>query len=186
MATKPFTVDLRMKRMFFDRQKVLNRIGREKAKMLNRGGTFVRRGARKLLGRPSKNNKPRPAGKPPRVHTADEHATLRNILYYYDGKDSVIIGPVKLNQVNQSAVTRGNITVPELHERGGTVTIHEVSYDRGKTWLRRNGRRNAKPWHQYRRRKASYPARPFMGPTLAKVAPKLPYLFARNSIGEAA
>lgn len=179
-------VKMRMQRLFFDRARVLKKIGKRKARALNRGGFFIRQAARKLLGPPSKKAYPRPPGKPPRVRTSDERVSLRNIQYHYDGKDSVIIGPVKLNQQNQNAVDLGNITVPELHEKGGTVDIREVSVNDGKTWWRRDLRRNQREWEIYRTRRAEYPARPTMEPALKNVAKagKVPYLFARTSVGD--
>lgn len=180
-----FTVDLRMVRRFLDRPKVIAQIGKRKAKMLNRAGTFARQAARKLLGSPSKKARPRPAGKPPRIHTTDERVTLRNILYYVSkaSNDSVIIGPVKLNQVNISAIELQSVTVPELHEFGGEVLIHEESVDYGKTWWRRDLRRAAREYKQYRVRRAKYPARPFMRPALLKTLPKVPELFGGTSGG---
>lgn len=182
-----FNVDLRMRRFFFDRAEVINRIGQKKARTLNRAGTFLRRAGRKLLGQPSKKTKPRPAGKPPRVHTSDERVTLRNILYYHSkSRDSVICGPVKLNQVNLSAIELTSVTVPELHEFGGEVLIQEEQYKNDKTgeWFRRDLRRNLRPWKRYRTRRATYPERPFMRPALAKVLPKVPELFGGTSRDE--
>jgi hypothetical protein len=183
-----FNVDLRMRRFFFDRPGVISAIGKKKARALNRAGTFLRRAGRKLLGQPSKKQKPRPAGKPPRVHTTDERVTLRNILYYHDAAhDSVICGPVKLNQVNLSAIELQSVTVPELHEFGGEVLIQEEQWKseaaKG-TWRRRDLRRNLKPGKNYRTRRAHYPARPTMRPALLKTIPKVPELFGGTSRGE--
>jgi hypothetical protein len=188
-TSSAFTVNLRMRRFFLDRVEVERRIGQRKARALNRGGTFVRQNARKLLGKPSSNKRrlPRPAGKPPRVWTQDERATLRNILYHYNaGSDSVIIGPVHLNQVQQQAVELGAITVPQIHEFGGPVIIREVSDDRGRTWHRRNLRRTLRTWERARERRAHYPKRPFMAPALQNTLRRVPDLFGSTSIGEAA
>ena len=180
-----FSVDLRMRRFFFDRARVVDQIGKVKAKALNRGGTFVRQAARKLLGAPSKKAKPRPPGSPPRIHTRDERATLRNVLYYwFQREDRVIIGPVTLHQVNTSGITLESVHVPELHEYGGAVMIREISSDRGQTWRRRDLRRTVRPWQQTRVRRAEYPERPFMRPALAKTLPRVPELFGGTSGGE--
>lgn len=175
-----FTVDLRMRRFFFDRARVLNAIDKQKAKVLTKGGLYTRQAARKLLGSPSPKAKPRPAGKPPRIHTTDERVTLRNILYHYDRhNDNVIVGPVRFNQVNQNAVDLGNITVPELHEFGGEVIIREQAFkdDDPPQWVRRDLRRNLKPWLRYRERRAKYPRRPTMDPALKKTIRRVPDLF---------
>jgi hypothetical protein len=179
------TVNLKMRRFFLDRLEVQKRIGQQKAKSLNRAGTFLRRAGRKLLGPPSKKQRPRPAGKPPRVHSTDDRVSLRNILYFYDpGRDSVICGPVKLNQVNQGAVDLTSLTVPELHEFGGTVLIHEVSIDQGKTWRRRDLRYNIRPWWILRTRRATYPARPTMQPALETTSKRVPELFGTDARSE--
>lgn len=182
-----FTVDLRMTRRFFDRGHVIDQIGKKKARDLNRAGTFLRRAGRKLLGQPSKKAKPRPPGKPPRIHTTDERVTLRNILYYHSRvHDSVICGPVKLNQVNTDAIELQSITVPELHEFGGEVLIHEFAYksDRDQQWFRRDLRKSIRPWWITRTRRAKYPARPTMQPALMQTIPKVPELFGGTSRGE--
>ncbi len=187
MKADGFTVNLRMRRFFFDRARVENAIGKKKATSLNRAGTFLRRAARKLLGPPSKKAEPRPAGRPPRVHTSDERVTLRNILYYYDRNgDRVFCGPVKLNQVNQSAIDLTSHTVPEIHEFGGDVFIHEFAYksDAEQQWFRRDLRKNIRPWWLLRTRRATYPARPTMQPALKQTLPKVPELFGGTSRGD--
>jgi hypothetical protein len=186
VPSSPLTVDLRLTRFFLDRAEVVQRIGRIKARALGRGGTIARRQARKLLGRPSKNRRrlPRPAGKPPRVWTENERATLRNVLYHYDEHhDTVIIGPVGLNQVQQNAVDLGAISVPQIQEFGGVVKISEVSQDKGKTWRRRDLRRTLRPWELARERPAKYPARPFMRPALDYTLRRVPDLFGTSAIG---
>lgn len=182
-----FNVNLKMRRFFFDRARVENAIGKKKARVLNRGGTYVRRAARKLLGEPSKKTRPRPPGRPPRIHTTDERVTLRNILYYYDRHgDMVIVGPVGLNQVNTSAIELSSITVPELHEFGGEVLIHEEQYKRDpkQQWFRRDLRYSLRDYLRYRDRRATYPARPFMQPALKQTLPKVPELFGGMGDGE--
>lgn len=185
-TSSAFTVDFRMRKFFLDRVEVERKIGKLKAKALTRGGAFVRQAARKLLGPPS-TRPARPPGQPPRVHSADERASLRNVLFYYDARnDSVIIGPVHLNQVQQSAIDLGRYTVPELMEGGGTVNIQEISKDKGKTWRRRDLRRNPRQFDRLRTRRATYPARPFMGPALKKTLQRVPDLFGSSAINDAA
>lgn len=164
------TLSLNVRRMFFDRPEVQRQLGRRILRFLSLAGRDVRQQARKLLGPPSRRP-PRPPGNPPRTRTSDERATLRNILYAMSGSrsaPSVIVGPVRLNQVNLSAINPGSIPVPQLHEFGGTVDIREESLDGGKTWWRRDMRFRPRSWKQYRTRRARYPARPFMRPALER------------------
>jgi hypothetical protein len=166
------TVNIRMTRLFFDRPKVLRKMGKGKAKCLSLVGRDVQQQGRKLLGRKTKRAKPRPAGKPPRVHVDDNHwATLRRILYHASGRDSVIIGPVQANQVQQDAIDLGSKTVPEIQEKGGVVNIQEEQFKSAAPdeWRRRDLRFNPRPWKRYRTRRAKYDARPFMDPSLEKV-----------------
>lgn len=181
-----FTVGMRMQRLYFDRGAVVKRLGRQIAAGLNRAGTFVRRSGRKVLGKKRKRGGTSRPGRPPYVHTDDERITLRNIQYHSDGQRSVIIGPVSLNQVNQSAATLSSVPVPQLLEQGGEVLIHERSRDGGKTWRRRDLRFNPRPGDLFRKRKARYAPRPFMGPALAKVRSKLPSMFAAAAPSAAA
>lgn len=165
------TVHIRMTRFFFDRAQVINRLGKAKAKMLSLTGRDIRQEGRKLLGGKAKSSTPRPPGKPPKTHVDELHwATLRKILYHAEqAKSGVIVGPVKANQVQQSAIDLGSLTVPEIQEEGGDVIIREESVDRGQTWWRRDLRKAARPWKKYRTRRVTYPARPFMKPALARV-----------------
>jgi hypothetical protein len=170
MRSRLFAHLQRLPVAFFDRAQVVNRLGKAKAKMLSLSGRDIRQEGRKLLGPKSKSTTPRPPGKPPKTHVDEEHwATLRRILYHASRDDSVIIGPVKANQVQQNAVDLGTLTVPEIQEEGAEVDIREESLDHGRTWRRRDMRRGTKPWKRYRTRRATYPARPFMKPALARV-----------------
>lgn len=165
------TVNIRMQRLFFDRPKVVRSMGKAKAESLSLVGRDVQQAGRKLLGRKTKRSKPRPAGKPPRVHVDDNHwATLRKILYHASGRDSVIIGPVKANQVQQDAIDLGSLTVPEIQEKGGVVNIQEEQFksDPEGPWRRRDLRFNPRPWKRYRTRRAKYEPRPFMQPALQR------------------
>ena len=179
-----FGVTMKVKNLFFDRKAVEQEIGKDTARALSKIGAFVRRRAIGSLRRRKKISAP---GTPPSVHSKDKFASLKNILFAYDReRQSVVIGPVKLNQVNLSPFGLGNLTVPHLHEFGGAIAIQEVSTDRGRTWRRRDLRRGQKPWMQFRTRQAQYPSRPFMGPALAAEAPKFPSLWVSQAGGRAA
>jgi len=124
-----FALSAKIKDVFFDRAGVIAKIGAANAKALNRVGGALRLTARRKLRRRKKASQP---GQPPSVHSQDDFATLKNILYGLQGTDSVLIGPRALNQA------RG--TIPGLHEFGGQQKIAEqfVPYSYGDT-MRRYG-----------------------------------------------
>lgn len=165
------------KRFFFDRQKVIDQLGKDRARFLRNAGRYVQKTARNLMPRKGKSRKPpknlrgkaylkwieeiknQPAsqpGKPPHVHSDDPNRTLKNILFIFNGNNSVIVGPVGLE--------RSRASVPSLHEHGGTQLIREKRV--GKVWAPMNGRR--RPGQPVRSRMAKYPARPFMKPAVEK------------------
>jgi hypothetical protein len=164
-----------VKEWFFDGAAVAGRVEAQKRKRLSQAGAYVRRTARTLLRR-KKTSAP---GQPPATHGPEPN--LRTVLFAYDPQaESLVVGPVKLPQV---AIVHGNrSTVPELMERGGIATIYEERYRGQLRWRRRDMRRNRRPEKEYRRRRAVYQPRPFMGPALDRERTKLPELF-RNCIG---
>lgn len=168
---------------FFDTDYVKDRIGVMRAKALMRIGGFIRTTARRSM-RPRKA--PSIPGQPPHTHTSDNVASLKNILFALEpSTNNVVVGPVLLNMVTQASVAGGKGftwqgTIPELHEHGGDAVIREFQFESAerypqgnpaKTWWRMDLRfdrsyysgQRAKP---QRRRKAHYPARPFMRPAL--------------------
>lgn len=171
------------KQFFFDRQKVIDQVGKDRARFLRNIGRYVQRTARNSMKRRGKARKPpknmngrayekwllevqnqpaSPAGTPPFTHTDDSVATLKNILFVFGGsKESVIVGPVGLNGNKGS--------VPALQEYGGTAQIKEkqVTFRKGGSKWVPQGRR-LRPGQQTRRRTATYPARPFMAPAVVK------------------
>jgi hypothetical protein len=153
-----------------------------------------------------KQNQPSPPGRAPRSWSEHQVASLRNIQYQFDPKNmSVLVGPLKLNIGGM-----GSETIPGIHERGGTLRIMEWRFNQielMRSWLGwrkyRSSVKFANEWRrrdlrwrdasrkrrkhtlshiglEQRTRAASFPARPFMGPALKKVAPKFPSLFARS------
>lgn len=172
-----FGIQFRMKKFFFDKPHVKRRIGKKKAKLLSMGGAYTRRRARSKLRRRKRVSR---AGEPPSVHSESDIANLRTILFALDKEtDSVIIGPVKLNQVNLGADLE-RYTVPELLEIGGTIDIREEAIVGSNEWRRRDMRRSVKQWKKYRTRRATYDARPYMNPSLKETAEEVPELFARS------
>lgn len=160
---KQLEMTMRMKDLFFDRRAVTDRMGKANARAVSKAGAFIRRRARSSLRRRKKTSA---AGSTPSVHSSDSVATLKNILFAYDkSNESLVVGPVGLNQKN--AQSSGEfITIPQLMEFGGELSILEVSTNKGQTWWRADQRRNPREWEIFRRRRASYAARPFMGPSL--------------------
>jgi len=155
------TVRADIKRFFFDRERVLKAVPRARRRALSKAGAFIRTRARTSI---RKRRGTSPPGSPPYSHVG----TLRKgILFGYDpARESVVIGPVKTNQVffdKHLAPVRG--TAPEVLEFGGDIWILEV-FKAGR-WQRadlRSRRRNAGLEQRYR--KASIAPRPFMGPAL--------------------
>ncbi len=149
------TVGFDKKQFFFDRQIVIDAVGRASAKNLSQAGSFIRRSARSSLRRRKKVS---PPGEPPSVHTQDRVATLKNIWFVFDpAQRSVVVGPLKLNGSRLDGSNRQ--TVPSLHELGGTAVI--------------GGRRK-------RKRRAKYAPRPFMGPAMERELPKFAGLWANS------
>jgi hypothetical protein len=164
-----FTVDYSVRNFFFDRRKVTEALSDAEQKSLSMIGAYVRQSARRdVLTRRSRVSRP---GESPSVHSSDRVASLRNILFAYVPEDhAVIIGPVRLNQVNMMN-TGSSYSVPQILEFGGTVIIHEEQYSRAKDkskWFRSDLRVGLRPFKRYRTRAATYQPRPFMSVALQK------------------
>lgn len=123
MGLGGFTVDYSIKNFFVDRQKIENAAQRGNVKALGKAGGYLRKAARSQLRRRKKASLP---GQSPSVHSKDNVATLKNILFGVDARQlSLIVGPVGLNQksVDGGALVSG--TVPGTLEFGGTVGLRE-------------------------------------------------------------
>ena len=84
-------------------------------------------------------------------------------MFAYEPKDeSLVVGPVRLNQRTLLGPELGSSTVPQVHEFGATVKIREAKV--GKNW--RSNVRRIRPDQPVRVRSARYAPRPFMGPAL--------------------
>lgn len=176
------------KRFFFDRAKIIERIGADRARLLRNVGGFVSKTAARSMRKKGYARKPpknmngkagrtfmaevrgevaSPPGTPPFTHSTDANATLRKILFIYDtAKEAMVVGPVALNQKNNTFNGRKMTgTVPNLHEFGCTQGIKEKMV--GRKWMP-IGKRKARPGQPVRTRKAKYPARPFMAPAVKK------------------
>ena len=183
-------LSMHMTDYFFDRQAVIDRMSKANRQALSKAGAFIRRRARTSLRRRKSTS---PPGSPPSVHSDDSIATLKNILFAYEPhSESLVVGPVRLNQVEDSWIDLGRTTVPQLHEFGDIARVLEWSWDGGRTWSRRDRRfrhtsRKRKEVYHFieRRRRARYRARPFMGPALEAERPNIPdaWTGALNSSG---
>lgn len=169
-----FDLTYKVTGMFFDRPMVQRRLDVAKKRALSKAGAWVRRRAKSLLRRRKRTSN---AGEPPSVHS---DPGLKTILFVWDpGRQSVVVGPVRLNQVVHGGA--GQLRVTTLMEFGGDVTMHEEARKDGRPWSdeigmwrRRDLRRSPKPWKVYRTRRAKYAPRPFMGPALRDTLPTLP------------
>jgi hypothetical protein len=142
------------KQLFFDRQIVIDAVGRAGAKNLSKAGSFIQRSARSSLRRRKKVS---PPGEPPSVHTKDRVATLKNIWFVFEPRQrSVVVGPLKLNGSRLEGSNRP--TVPALHELGGFAVVTS----------------------RKRKRRAKYARRPFMGPAMERELPKFVGLWANS------
>lgn len=177
-----FGVTYKVKDSFFDRKAIQDELGKTYARALSKAGAFIRTTARRSMRRRKRASEP---GTPPSVHSRNAVANLRNILFAYDRRrQSVVIGPVLLNQKQSLNGQLLAGTVPQLHEFGGTAGIREkLEADKNGdvVWVPR-GRGRLRRGQPTRVRQAQYPARPFMWPALEKEAPGFPELFAGRAV----
>lgn len=117
-----------IKRLFFDRKKVVNAADRAKRQALSKFGAFVRQRAKTSM-RTKKGVSP--VGSPPFAHTK----RLRNAIFFaYDpSSGSVVIGPVQAGKSGDGA---------RVLEEGGTLSVPGV---RGGRALRYRPRPYMKP-----------------------------------------
>ena len=155
-----------VKNMFFDRPAVTNLMDKETRKRLSSMGSYIRRVAinsikrkgasRKAPKRQGKaydtwlneqRNKPRSTpGSPPFSHSTNPSVNIRNIVYSWDGKGSVIVGMLGFN-------SNTGKPIPSQLEFGGDATITknprrrlrkiggagEIAIGRGKPVTTKNG-----------------------------------------------
>lgn len=114
-------IDMRIKRLFFDRKAVIAAVDKARRAVLSKAGAFIRTVARTSI-RPRKGSAP--PGSPPHSHVG----LLRNFIFFgYDrASDSVVVGPAKLNKPTEA---------PRVLEHGGVTTA--TRFARGKLRKRR-------------------------------------------------
>jgi hypothetical protein len=161
------------KTFFFDRERVLKDAGAKTVRALSRFGAFVRQRARSSM---RKRKRPSAPGQPPSVHAG---GIKRFLFFSWDPiARSVVIGPIKLNMLTMVGGGYQSGVAPGVLEFGGSVGITEVQESNGKWYradLRATRRRAGKP---HRVRRATYQARPFMGPALRAEIPNMPKAWA--------
>lgn len=165
-----FSLNYSVRDLFLDRVAVYAAIDDAERKKLSMIGGWIRKTAQRNVRRRKRSSKP---GQSPTNWSNQQVASLRNILYYYDRTAGhVMIGPVKLNQVNMTAT--GSRPVTEILEHGATVSIPEEQWKSSDSdkWFRVDGRKRKHHGKRYRRRSARYEARPFVQPALDKAVAK--------------
>lgn len=150
--------------LFFDRKAVVDALTAAERRVLSKFGSFVRRRAKSSIRQRKAVSKP---GQPPSSHTG----LLRNFIYFSLDRDrqSVVVGPVRLNQVQFDASFRPSTgTGPELLEYGGPAGVLE--WFRAGRWQRADLRsRRRLEQRQTRRRVVRVEARPYMNPAFNDV-----------------
>lgn len=147
--------DLRIKRLFFDRAKVVDALDKASRRALSKAGAFIRQRAKTSIRPRKRSSLP---GQPPHSHTG----LLRQlILFGYDpGTRSVVVGPAKINR---------STGAPHVLEFGGRTVIETYRHRRGRV--------------QKVRRQVTIEARPYMGPALEEERPSLPKHWANSVRG---
>jgi hypothetical protein len=159
------------KEHFLDRPAIMRFLDEAESKAFNKIGGRIRLTAMRSMRAQKRPKKkafvptPSAPGQPPRRRVS-LGSGLTKIYYTYNvSEHQVQIGPVKFGW---SAYP--NVTVPQLHEFGGSVQITEVDFGRySPVWIRVGNRgRNDNKDRPTRTRRANYPKRPFMFPALEK------------------
>jgi hypothetical protein len=153
------------KNFFFDRPAVMRAAGRAKTAALARFAGYVRSVARRSMRR-RKGGTSAP-GQPPFAHSGE----IRDLLFFaYEPRTGTfVVGPLGFR-------TKGGVTVPELHEKGGTRTAYKGETITVKNPIGRDpttGRFFSRGSHRVKiTGTIKYPARPFMAPALKTSTPK--------------
>jgi hypothetical protein len=147
---------LKIKHLFFDRQRVINSVDAATRNVLSKFGAFVRTTAKRSI---RKKKGPSAPGSPPNSHVG----LLKKFIFfsYEPTAKNVVIGPVLLS----SKKSGGSNTVPGILEYGGRTERL--------LWDANERKRKSK--------KVSIPSRPFMHPAFDKELPKLPAMW-KNSV----
>lgn len=177
-----FTLDAKVKHLFFDSPRVLSAVTQAERRVMSRQGAFLRRRVRTdILRRVGQRNGRRLVergldgrfkrgrqvvarpGQPPLVRSREPINNLRYILFAYNpAHHTVVVGPVGLKKKIHGGSVR---TVPELLEKGGTASVWQWAPVNSNVW---NFGQYRGPGTKSRRVPGRYSAHPFMGPGLTK------------------
>lgn len=163
------TLDKDFKRRFFDRAAVMRALSKKEQAFLAKGGAKAMYSARGRIRRSLKRRAIDSRGMSRSQFAAAQIAEQKRrasspgesprgtrfrktIFFNYDPPRGVVVGPIGFSNSN----------VPSLLEFGGLVSF-EIYQRRG----------------QFHRGTAKMEPRPYMGPTLRDIAPKLPQLYAQ-------
>ena len=151
---------------FFDRKKVMDKVGQATRRVLGRFGAFVRRTAKSSLRKAKISKAP---GKPPNSHVG----RLRELIFhaYGDRSQSVVIGPVSF----------GDGGVPLLLEEGGVVQGRKKRVRVNKQGRFTTSRAKSVDWVTLPAGDRKYHKFPYMKPALDKELPGLPAMW-RNAV----
>lgn len=143
--------DMKIKTLFFDRQRVLKAVDSARRKVLSKFGAFVRQRARSSIRPGGKGNIVSKPGQPPRSHVG----LLKRFLFFAfdETSKSVVIGPAKINTGTEA---------PSVLEHGGTTLVRGTRH--GQTISRQ----------------VRIAPRPYMGPADAAERSKLDPLWANS------
>jgi hypothetical protein len=109
---------------FFDLTAVRTPVDRASRRVLKGFGAFVRRAAKSSVRKRKKASEP---GKPPSSHSG---FLKRLIVFCYEAAfQNVVIGPLLFGRKVQDGKPVGRMTVPEVLEYGGSVTLLEYQRD---------------------------------------------------------
>jgi len=159
------------KENFLDRPAIMRFLDETESKAFTRIGGRIRTTAMRSMRsqkKPKKKDyveKASAPGEPPRRRVSTGSGLTKIYFTYEQSKHEVQVGPVKFNWS-----VYPNVTVPQLHEFGGSVQITEIDFGRmSPKWIRvgNRGRRRYKD-RPTRTRTLNFQARPFMFPALEK------------------
>ncbi len=153
---------------YFDKQAVIDAVGKAKAGVMGRQGAITRKIMRNSI---RKHKGHAPAGQPPYSHQGD----LKKIEFAFDTETaSVVVGPAKFKDGN----------TPEIQDKGGTVKLKGILNRKGQFIplyaMSVKGRLGAIKSGKVTTKSAKVAPRPFSQPALVKAAP----YFAREWKGK--
>lgn len=148
-------------KLYFDKQGVVDAVGKARAAVMGRQGAYIRKVMRNSI---RKKKGHAPAGQPPFSHQGN----LKKIEFAYDPKTaSVVVGPPKF----------GSGTAPEVLDKGGMVKVRGIVNRRGEFIplyvMSAKGRLAAINSGKLVIRNAEVKPRPFSEPALKAAQPHL-------------